>query len=297
LRRFHDVAILCDVDRRRLAEAKTRFPDTAASVEAVQNYRRVLERKDIDAVVIATPDHWHALMAIEACQSGKHVYLETPVARSLEEGARLQQVVADTGRCVQVGGQGRSNPLGFAACQVLRAGLLGEIQRVECWHPPDLRPSASDPRPVPAELDWDLWLGPLPEREFDPALLAGGWRFAPEIGGGELNGRGYHVFGMMTWFLQLEPRRVRKVTFKRLPADGAQPAFAPGLQARFELVEPALEIVWAQPGVKLGNTDYGAKYFGTRDSGVVEGGERGVGASRNITPYISREIEPSVERS
>jgi hypothetical protein len=102
---------------------------------------------------------------------------------------------------------------------------------------------------------------------------------------------------MMTWFLQLEPRRVRKVTFKRLPADGAQPAFAPGLQARFELVEPALEIVWAQPGVKLGNTDYGAKYFGTRDSGVVEGGERGVGASRNITPYISREIEPSVERS
>jgi predicted dehydrogenase len=297
LRRFKDVGALCDVDQRRLAKARTQLPEATASTLAVQDYRRVLERKDIDAVVIATPDHWHALMAIEACQAGKHVYLETPLARSLEEGHRLQRVVADTKRCVQVGGQGRSNPLGFAACQVIRAGRLGDIQRIECWHPPDLRPPPPAPQPPPKELDWDLWLGPLKEREFDEQLFAGAWRLDPDIGGGELNGRGFHVFGLMTWFLPLDPQRVRKVTFQRLPADESKPEFAPGCEVRFELVDPALEIVWAQPGVNLGNTEYGAKYFGTKDSGVVESGERGVGASRNITPYISKEIEPSVERS
>lgn len=297
LRRFKDVAALCDVDQRRLAEARTQFPESTASTQAVQDYRRVLERQDIDAVVIATPDHWHALMAIEACQAGKHVYLETPVARSLAEGNQLQRVVAETKRVVQVGGQGRSNPLGFAACQVIRAGLLGDITRIECWHPPDLLPPAPSPRPAPKELDWDLWLGPLKERAFDEQLFSGGWRFAPDIGGGELNGRGFHVFGLMTWFLPLDPQRVRRVTFKRLTADESKPEFAPGCEVRFALVDPALEIVWSQPGVKLGNTDYGAKYFGTKDSGVVESGERGVGASRNITPYISKEIAPSVERS
>ena len=297
LRRFKDVAAVCDVDLRRLAEVRTQFPEATASAHAVQDYRRVLERQDIDAVVIATPDHWHALMAIEACQAGKHVYLETPVARSLAEGSRLQQVVAETKRCVQVGGQGRSNPLGFAACQVIRAGLLGDIQRIECWHPPDLQQPSQIAQPVPKELDWNLWLGPLEERPYDEAMFSGGWRFAPDIGGGELNGRGFHVFGLMTWFLELDPARVRKVTFKRLPADELKPESAPGCEVRFQLVEPALEIVWSQPGVKLGNTDYGAKYFGTKDSGVVESGERGVGASRNITPYISKEIAPSVERS
>lgn len=150
---------------------------------------------------------------------------------------------------------------------------------------------------MPKELDWDLWLGPLKEREFDEQLFSGGWRFAPDIGGGELHGRGFHVFGLMTWFLPLEPQRVRKVTFKRLPANESKPEFAAGCEVRFELVDPALEIVWSQPGVKLGNTEYGANYSGTKDSGVVESGERGVGASRNITPYISKEIEPSLERS
>ncbi len=297
LRRFKDVAAVCDVDQRRLAEARMQFPESTASAQTVQDYRRVLERQDIDAVVIATPDHWHALMAIEACQAGKHVYLETPLARSLAEGNQLQRVVAETKRVVQIGGQGRSNPLGFAACQVIRAGLLGDITRVECWHPPDLRPPPPASQPPPKELDWDLWLGPLKERAFDEQLFSGGWRFAPDIGGGELNGRGFHVFGLMTWFLELDPARVRKVTFKRLPADELKPESALGCEVRFELVDPALEIVWSQPGVKLGNTEYGAKYFGTKDSGVVESGERGVGASRNITPYISKEIAPSVERS
>ncbi|MBI1176799.1 hypothetical protein GC207_05095 [bacterium] len=294
LRRFKHVGAVCDVDQRRLKEAQSK---QSGPVAGFQDYRRLLDRKDIDAVVIATPDHWHALMAIQACQAGKHVYLETPFCRSLEEGLRMKQVVAETKRVVQVGGQARSNPLGFAACQVIRSGMLGDIQRVECWHPPDPRVESSPSSAPPAGLDWNLWLGPLNERPFDEKLFAGGWRNVPDLGGGELCGHGFHVFGLMTWFLDLDPRRLRKVIFTRLPADAARPEYSAGCEVRFELVDPTLDIVWAQPGVKQGKTDYGAKYLGTKDTAVVEGGSPGVGASRNVVPYISKEIVSSIERS
>jgi len=292
--RFKHVAAVCDVDQRRLDQVRPNLPQSA---ETVQDFRRVLDRKDIDAVVVATPDHWHALMAIQACQAGKHVYLEAPFCRSLEEGLRIKQVVAETRRCVQVGGQARSNPLGFAACQVIRTGMLGEIKRIECWHPPDLRIESSPWTAPPADVNWNLWLGPLNERPFDENLLAGGWRDVPNIGGGELCGHGFHIFGLMTWFLELDPQRLRRVSFTRLPSDKERPEYLPGCEVRFELTAPALEIVWAQPGTKLGKTDYGAKYFGTQDTAIVEGGAPGVGASRNVVPYISKEIAPSVERS
>lgn len=292
--KFKHPGAICDVDQRRLAQAHSKLPESVASFT---DFRRVLDLKNIEAVVIATPDHWHAIMAIAACEAGKHVYLEAPLCRSLEEGLHIKQVAAETKRCVQVGGQGRSNPLGYAACQAIRSGLLGEIQRVECWHPPDLRVTPSPAASAPAEVDWNLWLGPLRERRFDAKVFDGGWRAVPDLGGGELCGDGFHVFGLMTWFLDLDPGRLRKVTFKRLPTDASMLDYSAGCEARFQLVNPALEIVWSQPGVKLGKTDYGVKYFGTKDTAIVEGGAPGVGASRNVVPYISKDLVPSIERS
>ncbi len=290
LPRFKHVAAVCDVDQRRLADVRPHLPETT---QAFQDFRRVLERPDIDAVVIATPDHWHALMTVLACRAGKHVYLETPLCRSIHEGARMERVVTETGRCVQIGGQGRSNPLGFAACQLIRSGGLGEIRRIECWHPPDPAFGASPASSPPPGLDWDLWLGPLADRPFDEALFDGRWRFAPGIGGGALVDRGFHMFGLLTWFLDLDLRRLRKVSVTPPKPETADNAF----EARFELTGPDLEIIWSQPGTKAGNTEFGATYSGTRDSAVVEGGERGVGGSPNLLPYMAEETVPSVTRS
>jgi predicted dehydrogenase len=126
-----DAAALCDVDANHLAANAKRVQGNPL---LCKDYRRVLDRKDIDAVMIATPDHWHASMMVHACQAGKDVYVEKPACRTIEEGHAMVNAAKRYGRVVQVGSQGRSTPAAHAACEYIRNGQLGTVKRVDVWH-------------------------------------------------------------------------------------------------------------------------------------------------------------------
>src|ERR1041385_4703441 len=135
----NDVAAICDVDSGRahgVADTVTKSGKRtiAAPPDIVDDYRRILERKDIDAVTIGTPDHWHAMMTVHACQAGKHVYSEKPTARTLAEGRAMVDAARYSNRVVQIGAQGRSNPNARAACQYVRNGMIGKVTHVEIFH-------------------------------------------------------------------------------------------------------------------------------------------------------------------
>ena len=155
------VAAVCDVHRERLARAR----DVAGSnVLATTDYRRILDRKDIDAVVVATPDQWHVLITVHACQAGKDVYVEKPLGVTIGEGRAAVQAARKYNRVVQIGTQQRSWTHYAEAVEILRSGELGTISEVKVWDYENQYPGFGNPpdEPPPPELDWDFWLGPSP---------------------------------------------------------------------------------------------------------------------------------------
>ena len=185
-----------------------------------EDYNDLLAREDIDAVVIATPDHWHAAIAIAACKAGKDVYLEKPMTLTVYEGQQLVKAVRKYGRILQVGSQQRSSSEFIHAANMAREGELGQIRKVELfvgrW---DGQPfPVKCPRPkeaVPAGLNWDKWLGPLTESDYvyyypdiDPLLNENGgencwgaWRWYKKTGGGYMTDWGAHMFDIVQWSL------------------------------------------------------------------------------------------------
>ena len=185
-----------------------------------EDYNDLLARPDIDAVVIATPDHWHAAIAIAACKAGKDIYLEKPMTLTVYEGQQLVKAVRKYGRILQVGSQQRSSSEFIHAANMAREGELGQIRKVELfvgrW---DGQPfPVKCPRPkgeVPAGLNWDKWLGPLAESDYvyyypdiDPLLdengnenCWGAWRWYKKTGGGYMTDWGAHMFDIVQWAL------------------------------------------------------------------------------------------------
>ena len=164
-----NIAAVCDVDQNRVEKAAGTVGPHA---QAYRDYRHVLQRKDIDAVVIATPDHWHAVQMVHAAECGKHVYVEKPACCTIEEGKAMVAAANQNKVSVQVGSQGRSQPEAYAAHLYIANGMLGRVRKVTCWHyasPADTNP-VPDSNPPP-ELDWDLWLGPLPWRPYNARVL------------------------------------------------------------------------------------------------------------------------------
>ncbi len=163
---------VCDVYRRRLNRAQQAF-----KCAGYLDYRELIARSDIDAVVIATPDHWHAKMAIEAMQSGKDVYLEKPMCHTIEEARQLVETVKATGRVLQVGSQTTSADQWYKARDVIAQGMIGQVIMSQGsyhrnspdgeWNWP-IDPDAGPDKPGEAFIDWKMWLGPAPERPFDP---------------------------------------------------------------------------------------------------------------------------------
>jgi predicted dehydrogenase len=157
---------VCDVDKRHRERAAREFQDKNMSVEQYHDFRQLLDRKDSEAVTIAVPDHWHALIAIDALRKGKDVYCEKPLTLTIAEGRALVKVAKETGRVFQVGTQQRSDGRFRLACELVRNGRLGKIVRVET------RIGANPTSPelpevsVPEGLDWNFWLGPAPEAKY-----------------------------------------------------------------------------------------------------------------------------------
>lgn len=196
------VAALCDVDSKRLADAVELAGKKGHSAEGYDDYRRLLDRKDVDAVVVSTPDHWHALISIDACQRGKDVYCEKPLTLTILEGRAMVKAARDHKRVVQTGSQQRSSKEFRTACELVRNGRIGKVQRVLVGintpnHPGKPVPD-SEP---PAELNYDLWLGPAPQRRYNKNRVHYNFRFFRDYSGGQMTNWGAHHLDVTQWGL------------------------------------------------------------------------------------------------
>jgi len=126
-----NIAAVCDVDENRLADA---VEIAGAGAQPYRDYRYICLRQDIDAVVIATPDHWHALQTVHACETGKHVYVEKPASVTVQEGRAMVTAARNNNRTVQVGAQGRTGWGAYYTCRAIRNGIVGKVNKVTCWH-------------------------------------------------------------------------------------------------------------------------------------------------------------------
>ncbi len=193
---------ICDVDENILKEKKGILAEKYDQrPEVDRDFRRLLERKDIDAVIIGTPDHWHALPAIYACQEGKDVYVEKPMANSIEECNQMVKAARYYNRIMQVGQQQRSGRVWNEVMDYLKAGNLGAVHKANIWAHFNygLGPLKKPDQAVPVGLDYDMWLGPAPEKPFNPARLHGSWRFFWDYGGGLMTDWGVHLIDMALW--------------------------------------------------------------------------------------------------
>jgi hypothetical protein len=214
-----DYVAVCDVDARRAADGRALVEDffrernvPAPAVAVYGDYRELLARSDIDALVISTPDHWHAEPALAAVLAGKDVYLQKPMTMTHAEGMLLRDAVAKTGRIFQLGSQQRSNDQQFRrACEFVRSGRVGQVRRVEIGLPVD--PTAPDEpvQSVPAGLDYDRWLGPTPLQPYTEQRVhpqkgydRPGWLRNDAYCLGMITGWGAHHYDILHWALDVE---------------------------------------------------------------------------------------------
>jgi len=193
-----EVAAVCDVHIPRYVRSAER---AGSKCQGYQDYRRLLDRKDIDAVWVATPDHWHALMAIHACQAAKDVYVEKPLTTTVHEGRKIVETARRYGRIVQVGTQQRSMEVFLKAIEIAHAQRLGPIVTTRTWIGPNGIGLYETPQDPPKDLDWNLWLGPAPWVPYSPQRL-GAFRAFDDYAGGELTNWGPHLLDIALWAMK-----------------------------------------------------------------------------------------------
>ncbi len=201
-----NIVALCDVDLPRAAGSINRFRKAAIYVD----FRVMLEKqKDIDAVVVSTPDHVHAVASIMAMKMGKHCYCEKPLTYSVYEARQMREVAAKNKVATQMGNQGTSNERLRRGVEVIQAGALGDVREVHVWTnrpiwPQNIdRPNPQKPPPIPKLMHWDLWLGPAPERPYNPAYAPFAWRGWWDFGTGALGDMACHTMNLPNMALQL----------------------------------------------------------------------------------------------
>ena len=262
-----NIAALCDVDEGRLASAVKR---TGPGATPVRDYRYILQRKDIDAVIIATPDHWHPVMCVHACQTGKHVYVEKPASVTLADGKAMVAAARKHRRVVQVGSQARSAVPAWQACTFIRNGGLGKVHTVKCWHRLNPTGGTGPDTPSPASMDWDLWLGPMRWRPHNTAYYHGKFRWVMESGGGVIRDRGAHVFSVIRWCLNADGQHPVTVEATGDPPTKGIYDCPPRMEVVYTFKDPDWKVIWSQPGEMHGNNrDFGHVYYGTKGKLVV----------------------------
>ena len=207
-----EIAHVCDVDQNRLANAAKEIESaTKRAPKTVKDMREVFDDRKVEAVFIATPDHWHVPASILALDAGKHVYVEKPVSHNIREGRLLADAVKRSGKCLQIGTQSRSTATVIEGLDHLKKGDIGEVLAVKAWNS-QLRRNIGKSKPgkPPAYLDFDLWLGPVPEIAYRSNMLPGIWRWWKEFGCGDIGNDGVHDIDVALWGMGVttHPNRV-----------------------------------------------------------------------------------------
>jgi predicted dehydrogenase len=295
-----EVVSLCDVDRRMLAEAAELVAARQASKQKPRtygDYREMLREKDLDVVLVATPDHWHALPMIAACEAGADVWVQKPISVDVVEGQAMVETARRLGRVVQVGTQRRSTPhLVEARDRLLREGKLGRIGLVEiyCYYHMRARDNPPDSAP-PEYLDYEMWTGPAPRRPYNPLVHPRRWRAFMEYGNGIVGDMCIHMLDMVRWMLGLGwPRRVHSTG--GILIDKASKANISDTQtATFDFGD--LNVVWQHrtyghppdPKYPWGATFYGDK--GTLKASVMSYDFTPLGAGESVHRDVTYELD------
>ena len=221
-----DVPVVCDVDDARIGDKQKLVEARRGKApEGVKDFRHVIDRKDLDAVLICTPDHWHALPAVYGCQAGLDVYVEKPLGKTIDEGRAMLDAARDNKRVVQMGTQRRSSDHYKDAVAFVQSGQLGKVRLVRAWayldwvggigHPADGTP--------PAGVDYNLWLGPAPERAFNPNRFHFNFRWYWDYAGGLMTDWGVHLLDVCLWAMGPDyPLKVSSFGAKRVVDDNTE---------------------------------------------------------------------------
>jgi predicted dehydrogenase len=266
------ISHVCDVDSNILRKfADTTEKEMGEAPAAEKDFRRILERKDVDAITIASPDHWHTPMAIAGLQAGKHVYVEKPCSHNPAEGQMLLQAQLKYQKLVQMGTQQRSSPHTIEVVQKIHEGSIGKPYLAKAWYS-NVRKSIGTGKevPAPATLDWELWQGPAPRRPYMDNLHPYNWHWFRNYGTGEALNNGTHEVDVCRWALGVDyPQRVTSSGGRYQFKDDWQ--FYDTLVTSFEYEDRML--TWegkSCQGMKYYGRDRGSAIMGTTGTVVVD---------------------------
>jgi len=276
------VGAICDVYEPHLQRAAK---NVGRYVPLYKDFRKLLDQRDLDGVVIATPDHWHGVMTVMACEAGKDVYVQKPTSVTIEEGRAMVRAAERCERVVQVGSQGRSTSAAFKACEFIRNGGLGRVSQVTCWHYNNPVGGTKPDTDPPEGLDWDLWLGPCRWVPYNQDRCHFNFRWFLDFGGGQIRDRGAHVMSVAMWIMDSDHTGPATVE-----ATGEPPPYGiwdcpVTMNVTYEFKNPDWTMTWNQPGEPKMGAGYGAVYTGEKDTLIVTGGDGGCGIEEKARNY------------
>jgi predicted dehydrogenase len=266
------ISHVCDVDGnilKKFADAVTR--EMGETPVAEKDFRKILEQKDVDAITIAAPDHWHTPMAIAGLQAGKHVYVEKPCSHNPAEGEMLVKAQQKYGKLAQMGNQQRSSRHTIEIVEKIHGGIIGKPYYAKAWYS-NVRKSIGTGKeaPVPAQLDWELWQGPAPRRPYQDNVHPYNWHWFRNYGTGETLNNGTHEVDVCRWALGVDyPKRVSSSGGRYHFKDDWQ--FYDTLVTNFEYEDRMLS--WEGKccqGMKFYGRDRGSAIMGTTGTVVVD---------------------------
>jgi predicted dehydrogenase len=269
-----EVRYLCDIDSQRLALFHESFVKTVDyEVQTVDDFRRILDDPELDALVCAAPNHWHAPASILACSAGKHVYVEKPCSHNAREGELLIAAARRNKRCVQMGNQRRSGEKIIEAMTLMHEGRIGNVHYSRSWYAASRGPiGTGTPMDVPPNIDYELWQGPAPRQPYTSNRLHYNWHWVWNYGNGELGNNGIHSIDLSRWGLQVDyPTRVVSSGGRYFFEDDQQTADTHVVSFEFE---DKKQIVWECLSCNRYGSDgtgFGATFHGDKGSLLLNG--------------------------
>jgi predicted dehydrogenase len=268
-----EVVALCDVDDAAFAKAiKAVESRTGKAPRTEKDFRRLLDDKSIDAIVVAAPDHWHGPMTVLGCQAGKDVYCEKPACHNVVEGRRMVEAARKYGRVVQIGTQRRSSPSVQQAVEFVRSGKLGKVGLARAWiHQQRGAIGHGEPGPVPAGVDYAMWQGPAPDRPFHENRFHYNWHWFWNWGTGELGNNGIHGLDVARWGLDVDaPVRVASGGGKFVFDDDQEVPDTQVVTYEFPHTSIVWEHrMWSKHGLE--GSPFGIAFYGDKGTLIVDG--------------------------